>query len=178
MKLRTLLSLFLICLPGIAAAQTAPEKTEALNKSVEELRHAHGTWAVTTEFLKPDGSVARTVKGKYRFSWVVPDRVLSGQSEIPELKQTGAILFYVSEPRKIIEMVSVGADGNLWVMTGTAGGDTRLTKPFPTADGKTSQLRFTRYNVKPDGFESKMEYTEDGGKTWLPGNRQVFRRSQ
>jgi hypothetical protein len=178
MKLRTLLSLFLICLSMIAAAQTAPEKPDPVNKSVEELRHAHGAWTVTTEFLKPDGSVARALNGTYRFSWVIPDRVLTGQSDIPELKQQSAILFYVNERRKLIEMVSVGADGNLWVMTGEAGSDARTTKPFPTADGKTSQLRFTRYNVKPDSFESKMEYTEDGGKTWLPGNRQTFQRSK
>lgn len=178
MKLRTLLSLFLLCLPVIAAAQTSPEKTEPVNKSVEELRHAHGSWAVATEFMKPDGSVARAVKGTYRFAWVIPDRVLTGQSDIPELKQQSAILFYVNERRKLIEMVSVGADGNLWVMTGEAGSDMRMTKPFPTADGKTSQLRFTRYNVKPDSFESKMEYTEDGGKTWLPGNHQTFQRSK
>ncbi|MCI0390860.1 MAG: hypothetical protein MOB07_19110 [Acidobacteria bacterium] len=149
-----------------------------LTKAIQELQHAHGMWAVTTEFLKPDGAVARTVKGTYRFSWIIPDRVLAGQTDIPELKQTSGILFYLNERRKLIEMASVGGDGNLWVMTGVAGSDIRTTKPFPTADGKTSQLRFTRYNVKPDSFESKMEYTEDGGKTWLPGNHQVFRRSQ
>lgn len=178
MKLQTLLFMILIALPASVAAQSATDKSGEFAKSVEELRQARGTWSVTTEFLKPDGSVARTVKGTYRFDWVIPDRLLSGQSDIPELKKQDAILFYVNERRKIIEMVSVGADGNLWVMTGVAGSDTRMTKPFPTADGKTSQLRFTRYNVKPDSFESKMEYTEGGGKTWLPGNHQVFRRSQ
>jgi hypothetical protein len=177
-KLRTLLFMILIVLPASALAQSATDKSGEFARSVEELRQARGAWSVTTEFLKPDGSVARTVKGTYRFDWVVPDRVLSGQSEIPELKQQSAILFYLNERRKIIEMVSVGADGDLWVMTGAAGSNTRMTKPFPTADGKTSHLRFTRYNVKPDSFESKMEYTEDGGKTWLPGNHQVFRRNQ
>lgn len=176
MKRQCLLWLSLVCLAVTLSAQE--QKSNGFAKAVQELQHAHGNWAVTTEFLKPDGSVARTVNGTYRFNWVVPDRVLAGQTEIPELKQTSAILFYVNEPRQIIEMVSVGADGNLWVMTGAAGSDTRMTKPFPTADGKTSQLRFTRYNVKPDSFESKMEYTEDGGKTWLPGNHQIFRRNQ
>lgn len=174
MKLHFYLLLLLLC----AAVSAQEPKPDGLTKAVQELQHAHGAWSVTTEFLKPDGSVARMVKGTYRFAWVVPDRVLSGQSEIPELKQQSALLFYVNEPRKIIEMASVGGDGNLWVMTGAAGSDTRTTKPFPTADGKTSQLRFTRYNVKPDSFESKMEYTEDGGKTWLPGNHQTFQRSK
>lgn len=145
--------------------------------AVEQLRHAQGRWSVTTEFLNEDGSVARAVQGTYRFDWVVPDRVLSGQSEIPELKQKSAILFYVNESKFIIEMVAVGADGNLWVMTGPADEEWRTTAPFRGPDGKDRQLRFTRYNVQPDSFESKMEYTTDGGKTWVRGNHQVFRRT-
>jgi hypothetical protein len=62
-------------------------------------------------------------------------------------------------------------------MTGPLGSETRTTRPFTSADGGESQLRFTRYNVKPDSFESRMEYTSDGGETWLPGNHQVFTRN-
>jgi hypothetical protein len=72
-------------------------------------------------------------------------------------------------------MVSVGRDGMLWTMSGPLGGETRTTQEFTTATG-TAQLRFTRYNVADDSFESRMEYTEDGGKSWKPGNHQVFRR--
>jgi len=38
-------------------------------------------------------------------------------------------------------------------------------------------MRFTRYNVANDKFESRMEYTDDGGKSWKPGNHQSFRRA-
>lgn len=31
--------------------------------------------------------------------------------------------------------------------------------------------------MKPDSYESRMEFSEDGGKTWKPGNRQVFTRA-
>jgi len=75
-------------------------------------------------------------------------------------------------------MASVGMDGRLWVMTGPIGGETRTTPPFPTAAGKESQLRFTREKVQPDRFESRMDYTEDGGRSWKPGNHQVFRRGE
>jgi hypothetical protein len=61
-------------------------------------------------------------------------------------------------------------------MTGPLGGDQRTSQEFATADGR-SRLRFTRYNASPTKFESKMEYTEDGGKSWKPGNHQIFRRS-
>jgi hypothetical protein len=104
--------------------------------------------------------------------------VLSGYSDVPQKKQRSAILFYVNEKKKSIEMVSVGGDGKLWIMTGAVGDEVRSTQPFRTTDGKESQLRFTRYNVTPDRFESKMEYTLDGGKTWLPGNHQIFTRQR
>ncbi len=173
------ISFLLICLSlaTVGKAQTVSDKTDAMAIAIGQLQHAIGKWSVTTEFLNPDGSIARTVKGAYQFSWVITDRVVRGESEIPELKLRSAILFYVNEKRQVIEMVSVGGDGFLWVMTGAAGSEARTTQPFPTADGKTSQLRFTRYNVKPDSFESRMEYTTDGGKTWLPGNHQQFNRS-
>ncbi len=163
-----------IALP--APAQT-PDEENALRRSVDQLRASVGLWNVTTDFLKPDGTVARSVTGTYEFTWVVPDRVVSGRSEIPELNQTSGILFYVNEARQSIEMVSVGADGNLWVMTGPLGQETRTTTPYKTASGGTGRLRFTRYNVNKDAFESRMDYTEDDGATWKPGNHQLFRRS-
>ncbi|TFG46366.1 MAG: hypothetical protein E4H41_02445 [Gemmatimonadales bacterium] len=160
---------------SMAAAQASTESTP-MERSVQQLRNTVGRWAVTTEFLKEDGSVARAVTGTYEFAWVVPDRVVSGKSEIPELKQTSGILFFVNETAQVIEMVAVGADGRLWEMIGPLGGEVRTTPEFKAADGGTGQLRFTRYNVTTDAFESKMEYSEDGGATWKPGNHQQFRR--
>jgi len=68
-------------------------------------------------------------------------------------------------------------DGYLWIMTGPLGGDHRLSREFETATGATQVLRLTRFNVSPDGFESRMEFTADGGRTWTPGNHQRFRRA-
>lgn len=163
----------LLLLSGAAWSQDAAD--DALAESIAQLRHAAGTWAVTTEFLDGGGDITRTVPGIYRFRWVVEDRVLSGESELDGLGST-ALLFYVNESEEIIEMVSVNSSGRLWIMTGPLGEETRYTQEYATADGGTAQLRFTRYAVEPDRFESRMEYTTDGGATWLPGNRQVFER--
>jgi hypothetical protein len=175
---RKLLCLAFCCLSwvGPAAAQSTGDDP-ALLESVGQLRDCIGSWNVTTQFLNPDGSTVKTVDGTYEFEWVIPDRVVSGTSEIPELEQVSAILFYVSPARKLIEMVSVGADGKLWIMSGALGQEVRTTQEFKTASGGVGQLRFTRYSVSRDSFESKMEYTEDGGRTWTPGNHQVFRRA-
>ncbi len=43
-------------------------------------------------------------------------------------------------------------------------------------DGSTIRLRFTRFNVTRDRFESKVEVSPEGGRTWAPGNHQVFVR--
>ncbi|MDH5235386.1 MAG: hypothetical protein OEW77_10540 [Gemmatimonadota bacterium] len=160
-----------------AARAQPPADPEALRHSVEQLRSIVGRWNVETEYLDDDGSVARAVRGTYDFTWVILDRVISGKSEIPELQQVAGILFYVNTAKRIIEMVSVGGDGRLWVMTGPLGGEARTTPPFATAGGGSAQLRFTRFNVTSDLFESRMEYTEDGGQTWKPGNHQTFRRA-
>jgi len=161
-----------------AQAQTAPPALDsaALRHSIDELRHARGRWQVETEFLNPNGTVARKASGTYHFEWVIEDRMLRGESAIPDLRMVSGILFYVSPGRRVIEMISVGADGVLWTMTGPLGGETRTTQPYKAQGGGEGRLRFTRYNVSADFFESRMEYSEDDGKSWLPGNHQTFRR--
>ncbi|HEX9565522.1 MAG TPA: hypothetical protein VF981_16200 [Gemmatimonadaceae bacterium] len=159
-----------------SGAQAAAEDP-ALRHSVEQLRTVVGNWNVTTDFLEDDGSVGRSERGTYSFHWIVEDRVVGGRSEIPAMNQASGILFYVNEARRVIEMVSVAGDGKLWIMTGPLGGEQRGTAEFRTAGGGTARLRFTRFNVQPDAFESRMEYSEDGGKTWKPANHQRFRRA-
>jgi hypothetical protein len=176
MRFALVTAILLATVPPLAA-QATPDSA-ALQRSVNDLRRSIGRWNVTTEFLAPDGSVARSVTGTYEFAWVVPNRVVSGKSDIPEMRQVSGILFYVNEVKQVIEMVAVGGDGNLWVMTGPLGGNTRRSQEYTARDGGTGQLRFTTYNVTDDAFESKMEYTSDGGTspsagstatTWWPG---------
>jgi hypothetical protein len=176
--IRLFRSFALTVLLSLAAIGTAyANEDDAMQRSVEQLRASIGHWKVVTEFLNEDGSIAKSVEGAYRFEWVVPERVVSGRSDIPEMKQTTAILFYVNEQKRLIEMVSVAADGRLWVMSGPLGGEVRTTPEYTTREGGTGQLRFTRFNVAEDSFESRMEYSEDSGKTWKPGNHQTFRRA-
>lgn len=174
--LRITLAAVLCLIVPVSARGAAADSAAALEASVAQLRHVAGEWDVVTEFMNPDGTVARSAPGTYRFEWVVQDRVLSGRSEIPALGPASGILFYVNEKQREIEMVSVSQDGRLWIMTGPLGGETRTTRPFPSAGGGEGQLRFTRYNVQQDSFESKMEWTSDGGATWVQGNHQTFTR--
>ena len=174
---RLLILLLALSLPLCLGAEESKVDPAALQHSVEQLRSAIGRWQVQTEFLNEDGSVAKAVDGSYEFEWVVPDRVVRGRNEIPEMKQASGILFYINEAAAIIEMAAVGRDGKLWVMTGPLGSEERLSQVYATADGGKGQLRFTRFNVEDDRFESRMEYTDDGGKTWKSGNHQVFTRA-
>ncbi len=170
--------LLVLAVSAPAEARSAPVDSAArVAVGVAQLRATLGAWEVTTEFLDDSGRVARAAEGTYRFEWVVEDRVLAGRSEIPAMQQSSGILFYVRERKLEIEMVSVGGDGRLWVMTGPIDGETRTTPDLPTAGGGTMRLRFTRSAVTPDRFESRMEYSVDRGATWAPGNHQVFRRA-
>ncbi len=162
--------------PSAAAQAPGDREGKAIALAVAQLRDTHGDWDVTTEFLKPDGAVARTASGTYSFAWVVEDRVLRGESVVPELDQKSAILFYVDPANARIEMASVGKDGHLWVMTGPADGETRTTPDTLMPDGSTIRLRFTRFNITRNRFESRMEVSADRGDTWTPGNHQVFVR--
>lgn len=169
------LSLLFLSAPSPGSIAPCPGQ-DRVERGVTQLRHAVGEWDVTTEFLAEDGSVAGTVAGTYRFHWVVPDRVLAGESDLPALGRKSAILFYVNVEKELIEMTSVGADGKLWVMTGPIDGEVRTTPLETSPDGTSVQLRFTRSAVEEDSFESRMEVSADGGKTWKPGNHQLFER--
>lgn len=147
-----------------------------VSSGLAEFRHIVGSWDVRTEFLNPDGSVARTVRGSYEFEWAIPDAILHGIARQPELGTASALLLYLRPASGEVEMVSVDDQGVRWVMTGKDGTNVRSTEDRKMSDGSTMRLRFTRYNVEPDRFESKMEYSTDGGATWTQGNRQVFAR--
>jgi hypothetical protein len=177
MRLLTIIAALLTLGSAPLAAQPAPPP-EPSAIAVEQLRHAIGLWNVETDFIAADGSVARTLTGQYRYGWVVPDRVVTGMSTIPELNQASAILFFVRPGRNEIEMASVGADGHLWRMIGPDDSETRTTPETTMADGSTLILRFTRYDVTPNSFQSRMERSTDGGQTWSLGNRQRFVRAE
>lgn len=175
--LRTLAICTALAVSSAVAGETTA-KEEALQASVHGLRGSIGRWNVQTRFLRPDGSAAKTVGGNCEFSWVVAGRVVSGRSEIPQRQQAAGIVFFINETKRTIEMVSVGADGNLWTMTGPLGGNRRMSQEFATANRATRRLLFTPLKVTPEAFESKMEYTDDGGKTWTAGNHQRFVRQK
>ncbi len=171
------LSSALFALLAMPVAEAGEVMTTPLASAVQQLRHAVGVWEVTTTQFDDSGAVKRVGCGTYRFDWVVPDRVLSGRSDMHEWKQSAGMLFYVNPERSTIEMTSVGPDGQLWVMTGPAGGETRTTSPTPLADGRKMQLRFTRFGITQNRFESRMEVSLDGGESWKPGNHQLFVRA-
>jgi len=177
MQLARALAVYAALFVSVSAAHAQTQVSPAaLAASLAELRHSIGVWDVTTEFLNDDGTVGQALEGSYRFEWVAQDKIARGVSEIPALKQTSAILFYLRPTESKIEMSSVGPDGTLWIMTGVLGDSVRRTPNVVMPNGATLQLRFTRYNVAPDRFESRMERSLDGGKTWEPGNHQEFRR--
>ncbi len=173
MKLAAAILSFLI-LPLAEAGEMAPP---ALASAVQQLRQAAGQWNVTTTRYGADGAVTGVATGTWSFDWVVPDRVLSGRAVIPDWNQSAGMLFYLNERMFTLEMAQVDADGQLLVMSGAAGTETRSTASVALADGRRMLQRQTRRGVTADRFESKVEVSYDGGTSWRPGYHQVFVRA-
>lgn len=169
-------ALLLAASPGPASAAPPPASAHA-SPGLAELRHVVGAWRVRTDFLDADGAVARTADGTYEFEWAIADAVVRGIGRQPAPGGATAILLYVRPAAGEIEMVAVDQAGTRWVMTGREGSDVRTTGDRPMSDGSRMRLRFTRYDVAPDRFRSRMDYSTDGGATWIEGNRQTFVRT-
>ncbi|HEX9706155.1 MAG TPA: hypothetical protein VGA24_00820 [Steroidobacteraceae bacterium] len=167
-----ILSFFI--LPLAEGGEMAPPP---LASAVQQLRQAAGHWNVTTTRYGANGAIAAVASGTWHFDWVVPDRVLSGRAVIPDWKQTAGMLFYLNERRSTLEMASVGADGQLLVMSGPAGAETRTTAAIPLPDGRRMLQRYTRYGITTDRFETRMETSHDGGQSWKAGHHQLFVRA-
>ena len=173
---------FAILLGALAAPLSAGAKdaetatVEEASPALEQLRHVVGEWEVATTFYTSAGEPSRTFDGTYSFEWVMEDKIVQGISTIPQFGMASGILFYLRDSTNEVEMVSVGPDGQLWTMTGLQDSETRETPLVDMPDGSTLKLRFTRFNVSADRFESRMERSTDGGETWVQGNHQVFVR--
>lgn len=174
--IRVLLLCWLALTGQAAIASDQTPTNPAVSPAQAQLRHVIGRWDVVTTTYDADGSVAGSFPGTYSFAWVVPDQVVSGVSKIPAWNATSAILFYLRPANRQIEMVSVGQDGQRWIMTGADDAEVRETASVPMSDGTTLKLRFTRFNITADRFESKMERSTDGGASWQIGNHQLFTR--
>ena len=160
-------------LPLAEGAEMAPP---SLASAVQQLRQAAGHWNVTTTRYDEKGAVAAVASGTWHFEWIVPDRVLSGRAVIPDWQQTSGMLYYLNERRSTLEMATVGADGQLLVVAGPAGAESRTTPAVALPDGRRMVQRYTRYGIAADRFESRMETSYDGGLSWKPGLHQLFVR--
>lgn len=169
--------LLTFCAP-LAAQQAAEAVQDLPSAAVIQLRHVVGEWDVATTFHGPDGAPGQTLDGVYSFEWVLEDKIVKGMSTIPQLEMASGLLLYVRPSTSEIEMVSVGPDGRLWTMTGPQDSETRETPVVDLPNGNSIKLRFTRFNVTPDRFESRMELSSDGGETWIQGNHQLFVRRE
>jgi hypothetical protein len=174
MKQLAAAALSFLVLPFAEAGEMAPP---ALSSAVEQLRQSAGRWNVTTTRYAENGAVTAVATGTWSFDWIVPDRVLSGRAVIPDWNQSAGMLFFLNERQFTLEMAQVGADGQLLVMSGPAGTETRTTAAITLPDGRRMMQRHTRFGVSADRFESRVETSYDGGASWKPGYHQLFVRA-
>lgn len=157
--------------PASGQENTAPPVPE---EAVQRLRQLHGRWQFQTEYLNAAGEVTGRTSGTEEVEWLVEDRVLGMTSRLDGDRVGSRAMWFYDRTTLEFTLVSVnGSTGELWVL----GGDldqwqirSRVTPPG------SAQIRFTHYDVEQDSWRALMEYSTDGGDTWLPGFRQVFSR--
>jgi len=108
-------------------------------------------------------------------------RTPSASADAPSPAGPEALATGVSQLRQVVGQWDVvttqyAEDGSIArVMPGTYSFE--WVVPDRVLSGRSRQLRFTRFNIGPDRFESRMEVCMDDGRTWRPGNHQVFTRA-
>ena len=122
MMLAALLSFFV--LPFAEASEMAPP---ALATAVQQLRQAAGRWNVTTTRYAENGAVAARCVRHLALRLGRAGPRARGPLRHSRLEPGGGHALLRERAPFTLEMAPVGADGQLWVMSGPAGAETRTT---------------------------------------------------
>jgi hypothetical protein len=176
--------------PGTAPTDTAPGRADAASGAAETAadpflaRYPHGSpemarleplvgdWTIVTRAKQPDGSFVEG-KARWRFWYVMDGYALMDEWRAPGpdgVEGVGINLrHWDSEAGHYVARwlstrladwngYTAGFEGDRFVMRG------RSTAP----SGNEGDARITFYDIRPDSFRWKLDWSVDGGETWIP----------
>jgi len=175
MKTLWIATVLALALTPAADDETPASGDELAQRAAEELALRVGVWDCRWEFFGNAGEVAGTATGTETLREVFPGRVLAGEMSLPDLgRESRTLEFFEPNLRKLLH-VSVGSDGDFWVLEQDVGSDELVARPHTNADGSVTRLRFVTLEHEDDRRVVQMEsHTPDG--EWKPGFRQTMER--
>ena len=137
-----------------------------------------GTWDVYDEVLDEEGNVIETTHSVNVTEYFLGDSILQTTISPDEGQPRKTIRFYDKELKTFYE-ISVGKEGDLWILSGGLDEYVMNFKFRQRRDGRYTLGRFFHINIEPNSFDAVMEISRDDGETWQRVNRisRLVRRS-
>lgn len=154
-----------------ARAALRAEQAQAL------LDYEIGLWDSRWERLDAEGNVTVSFTGTEHFEWYLGDKVVQLTTRIPELDQMSKSLRFFSPREQRIVFWAVDSNSDHWTMHQDVESGIIHSLPTPTAAGGEMTLRFTTTRKTADAFDVAMDYSLDGGDSWVRGMRQYLTRA-
>lgn len=136
-----------------------------------------GVWDCRWEYFGPDGEVVGAVEGTETARELFPGRVLAGETSLPSVgRESRGFRFYEPNRKKLMH-ISIGSDGDFWILEQEVGSDVLESRPHTNADGSVTRIRFVSLEHDDDRHVVRMEQLGDDGE-WELGFRQTMVRRE
>ncbi|MEZ5330605.1 MAG: hypothetical protein R2991_00830 [Thermoanaerobaculia bacterium] len=161
--------------PLAALAQDAPASPPP--EAVRRMEHVLGRWESTWEWVDAEGTVVYVEHGTETGRWALEGRLLELTTEIEGRDGPSKGWMFWNAPAERFQLVSVGWDGDLWILSGGLEEYVIASEPKAMPDGKTLQIRFTHGEAGPDTLTAVMEMRGSSEEPWTVRVRQTMVRS-
>lgn len=160
---------------GTARAQVAPEEPLP-GEARKRLDTIVGEWESRWDWVDETGKVVYTEKGTEKAAFLIQDRVVEMTTTIVDRPAPTKAWMFFSTAEKKFYLVSVSREGDLWTFTGGLDKFVITSLPRTMPDGRQLMIRFSHDEVSHDQLGAVMEFSYDGGETWMVRCRQTLNR--
>ena len=124
-----------------------------------------GTWDAYEDTLDDEGNVIETAHSVNITEYFLGDSVLV-TTIIPDDGSIRKTVRFYDKEAGIFYEVSVGEEGDLFILSGGLEKYVMNFKSRQVRDGRHALGRFIHTNIEPHSFEAVLEVSRDDGKNW------------
>ena len=126
----------------------------------------------------PDGEIAGTQEGREVYEVFIPDGIFLNTNITADPPSVSKSITFYNPVRDKIFFISVGQEGDHWILSRDVGSEVLASEPHPLPDGRELTIRFTTLEKTADFRKILMERSWDGGATWEKGFYQYMTRTR